>query len=50
MFGDDADEIGEERLTRPFRQIMFLGQGRTELLERNGRLGFGRSHWLLCFT
>ena len=45
-----ADEIAEEGFTCPFRQLMFLGQGRSKMPERNGTLGFGRSGWFLCFT
>jgi hypothetical protein len=45
-----ADEIAEEGCTSPFRQMMFLGQGRSKMLEGNGTVGFGRSNWFVCFT
>jgi hypothetical protein len=31
MLCDNADEIAEEGFTRPFRQLMLLGQGRSKM-------------------
>ena len=38
MLCDFANEIAEEGFTSPLRQLMLLGQGRSKMLERNGRL------------
>jgi hypothetical protein len=45
MLCDNADE----GFTRPFRQLMLLGQGRSKMLERNGTAGL-LERLVSCFT
>ena len=42
--------IAEQVFTCPFRQLMFLGQGRGKMLEGNGTAGFGRKGWFVRFV
>jgi hypothetical protein len=50
MLGDEAYEIAKEALACAFGQLMLLGQGRGEVLERDGAAGLRRASQLTSFS